>query len=68
VINPHPHPNPADFAHEIRIRHMRIPTDADIGWLRHIPRSTQTFTFTLPEDIKQNHPDDIPTPLTSTAI
>jgi len=24
VTNPHPHPNPTDFAHEIRIRRMRI--------------------------------------------
>jgi len=24
ATNPHPHPNPTDFAHEIRTRRMRI--------------------------------------------
>jgi len=40
ATNPHPHPNPTDFAHEVCIRRMRI---ADIGWLHHIPNGSMGY-------------------------
>jgi len=44
VTNPYPHPNPTDFAHEIRIRRPH-PSDADIGWLHHIPKQNQCSLY-----------------------